>query len=495
MSIARVKNWQAGEVLTANDLENEFNNLANNVLAEPVVLSQQLDANGQLILLDADGDTLLDASVDDTVDVTIGGADDFRFTANTFTAMSGSSIVVESGNVTVTAGNVTVSDGDASISNSDARTDTVATPLIIAAETSGTPAAGIGTGILVKAESDDEVPCSFGQLDFSASDVTAGSEDTYFRVWLRVAGAALTECWRWVATGAFKGIFTHANTADRTYTFPNVSYVIDAGDCYKGPSSCGSGSTRTHEGTVTVASNGDYSGIHYYTDFTLNSSVTMTIPAGSGRLVVIASGTITINGTITGSGGGLLAAPTGDANAGQTASNGTDQPGGGGGSGNAGNGGVGGSVLCHGLTILAGGAAGVGGAGTAGTQLSGSTAIIDALANHYGGAPGASGSGNTAQTGGSGGRGGASLILIAPTIVLANTATLNTTGAGGGVGAAANCGGGGGGGAGNIYAAARSYTDNGATFTQTGGVGGAAGAGGGNGGDGAAGVTQINIYA
>ena len=112
MPITRVKSWTAGEFLTANDLNNEFNNITNNALLEPIVLSQQFDANGQLLILDADSDTLLDASTDDVVDVTIAGADDFRFAANTFTALSGSSIVVESGNVTLSAGNVTLTSGD-----------------------------------------------------------------------------------------------------------------------------------------------------------------------------------------------------------------------------------------------------------------------------------------------------------------------------------------------------------------------------------------------
>lgn len=382
------------------------------------------------------------------------------------------------------------------VATQDSRTNTVDAALTVRSTTSGAPAAGIGTGILFQAESADESPCDVGQAEFGTTDVGSGTEDTYFQVLLRVAGAALTACWRWAATTAFKAILTHANTADRTYTFPNVSYAIDAGEVYKGPASCGSGSTRTHEGLVTVNSNGNYSGVHFYTDFTLNVGVTMTIPAGSGRLAIIASGTITINGTITGAGGGFIAGATGDANAGQNGGIGTDQAGGGGGSGNAGNGGAGGAVVWNGFTLQSGGAGGVAGAGTAGTQLSGSSATIGtslALTN-YGGAPGGSGSGNTVQTGGSAGRGGASIVLIAPTIVLASTATLNTTGAAGGNGAAANCGGGGGGGAGNIYIVARSFTDSGATFTQTGGAGGTAGAGGGNGAAGAAGVKQINLY-
>ena len=49
---------------------------------------------GRELVLDADGDTTITADTDDQIDIKIAGADDFRFTANTFTAQSGSSIVV-----------------------------------------------------------------------------------------------------------------------------------------------------------------------------------------------------------------------------------------------------------------------------------------------------------------------------------------------------------------------------------------------------------------
>ncbi len=111
MAIPRVKTWVPGEVLTANDLENEFNNIANSALVEPFVASQPIDLNGQVLILDASGDTLLDGSTDNVIDVTIAGADDFRFSANTFTALSGSSIAVQAGNLAMTAGDVAFTSG------------------------------------------------------------------------------------------------------------------------------------------------------------------------------------------------------------------------------------------------------------------------------------------------------------------------------------------------------------------------------------------------
>ena len=40
------------------------------------------------------------ADTDDQIDIKISGADDFRFTANTFTALAGSGIVVPDGGLT-----------------------------------------------------------------------------------------------------------------------------------------------------------------------------------------------------------------------------------------------------------------------------------------------------------------------------------------------------------------------------------------------------------
>lgn len=106
----------------------------------------------------------------------------------------------------------------------DARTNTVTRALGIIADTTGTPAASIGVGLLFQAESADEAPSDFGALDFVASDIGAGTEDTYFSVLLRVAGGALDEKYRFSSTAGsgFAALFTHAVTADRTYTLPDA---------------------------------------------------------------------------------------------------------------------------------------------------------------------------------------------------------------------------------------------------------------------------------
>ena len=59
------------------------------------------DLDGGALTLDADADTTITADTDDQIDIAIAGADDFRFTANTFTALSGSSVVIPEGGLTL----------------------------------------------------------------------------------------------------------------------------------------------------------------------------------------------------------------------------------------------------------------------------------------------------------------------------------------------------------------------------------------------------------
>lgn len=92
--------------------------------------------------------------------------------------------------------------------------------------TSGSPAAGIGSGILFNGESADENPSNFGRLAFIASDVTAGSEDTYAEVQLRRAGAALATSYEFKHTGSAKQTFTSAASADRITTLPNADLTF-----------------------------------------------------------------------------------------------------------------------------------------------------------------------------------------------------------------------------------------------------------------------------
>ncbi|MDB4817077.1 hypothetical protein OAH58_00665 [bacterium] len=89
-----------------------------------VVAGTKVDLNGQELILDADADTSITADTDDQIDVRIAGADDFQFTANTFTAQSGSSIIVPDGGLTF--GSTAISSTAAELNILDGVTSTAA---------------------------------------------------------------------------------------------------------------------------------------------------------------------------------------------------------------------------------------------------------------------------------------------------------------------------------------------------------------------------------
>jgi len=66
------------------------------------------DMEGRELVLDADGDTTITADTDDQIDIKIAGADDFQFTANTFTAQSGSTIAAQALTATTIVASSTV---------------------------------------------------------------------------------------------------------------------------------------------------------------------------------------------------------------------------------------------------------------------------------------------------------------------------------------------------------------------------------------------------
>ena len=110
------------------------------------------DLNGQELQLDADGNTTITADTDDQVDIKIAGSDDFQFTANTFTAQSGSSIVVpESGlkfgstAINSTAAELNLLDGSAKSTSSITIADTDAIIVIDGTTTKQIPASDLKT--------------------------------------------------------------------------------------------------------------------------------------------------------------------------------------------------------------------------------------------------------------------------------------------------------------------------------------------------------------
>lgn len=71
---------------------------------------QVADLNGEpdALVLDVDADTSISAPTDDQIDFEINGADDFRMTPNTFTALAGSVVATDTVTETTAAAGVTV---------------------------------------------------------------------------------------------------------------------------------------------------------------------------------------------------------------------------------------------------------------------------------------------------------------------------------------------------------------------------------------------------
>ena len=104
-----------------------------------------LDIEGRELVLDADGDTTITADTDDQIDIKIAGADDFQFTANTFTAQSGSSIVVPDGGLTF--GSTAITSTAAELNILDGVTSTTAELNILDGVTSTTAELNVLDGI------------------------------------------------------------------------------------------------------------------------------------------------------------------------------------------------------------------------------------------------------------------------------------------------------------------------------------------------------------
>jgi hypothetical protein len=109
--------------------------------------AQLVDLNSNELILDLDADTSLHSDTDDQIDIKIGGADDFRFTANTFTALAGSGVVIPDGGLTL--GSTAVTSTAAELNILDGVTSTATELNIIDGNaTVGTTAFADGDGIV-----------------------------------------------------------------------------------------------------------------------------------------------------------------------------------------------------------------------------------------------------------------------------------------------------------------------------------------------------------
>lgn len=261
------------------------------------------------------------------------------------------------------------------------------------------------------------------------------------------------------------------------------------------------------DGSITRSSNANENGVIQATDYTVNSSVTLTV--SSGVLVVFATNSITINGTIDANGQGASggAGGAGGNNAGNPGSSGLVVPigtGGAGGSGGSsgGDGGDGGDGDTNSTVLIREmfasfdlpldklesiNGAGAGGGGGGGGNIDGSAL---ASTGNSGNSPGGGGEGNNAQSGtetpgGDGGAGGGFVLLAAPRITMSGAVTADGDPGQDSSGQQPNPGGGGGGSGGVVLLV-------GSDIDSTGTLSVAAGSGGSGGGNGASGATGFS---
>jgi len=89
LAVSRSKTWISGEILSASDLNQEFNNILSGgeSLGWPATVAKDLD--GQELILDADADTSITADTDDQIDFRVGGTDRVRMTSTGLNVVSG----------------------------------------------------------------------------------------------------------------------------------------------------------------------------------------------------------------------------------------------------------------------------------------------------------------------------------------------------------------------------------------------------------------------
>jgi len=197
LALSRIKTWIAGEVLTASDLNAEYNNLLNNALTLISPLTGPLDIDGQTLTLDAAAATQVVSSAAVSWNFTSGaktgtpgtGGSVERFSAQTFTDSATAGSGTATAAVFYSLAAPTLAATNASVTTTDAATWYIG----------GVPVAGTNETIT-----------------------------NPWALWIDAGNVRFDDDIHWLSgqTFAQRGILAHANTGIRTYTFQDADGTI-----------------------------------------------------------------------------------------------------------------------------------------------------------------------------------------------------------------------------------------------------------------------------
>jgi hypothetical protein len=184
------------------------------------IIPPTVDLKGTELILDADADTSITADTDDQIDIKIAGADDFQFTANTFTAQSGSTIAAQA----LTATTISAT-GDVTVTNID--TDANAGPILNLYRNSASPADDDRLGeIQFKGENSASQIVEYGSILGTSYDITDGEEDGAIHMTIMVAGSE-TNAFRLASRAGTASIVQALHSEVSSAAIPAISFIGD----------------------------------------------------------------------------------------------------------------------------------------------------------------------------------------------------------------------------------------------------------------------------
>ena len=156
----------------------------------------------------------------ETITFGLVGKEDINFGRGTFSVTLGNGQVV-----TLTQLNLD-SFSDKLLSTEDAVTNAIVTMLTLRHTSTGTPAANLGTRLLLQSESAGENPGDLIALEGVWDDVSDGSEDSTAWLLSRRGGTALARAFGFRELGGFPALLQATLTAARTLTLPDATDTL-----------------------------------------------------------------------------------------------------------------------------------------------------------------------------------------------------------------------------------------------------------------------------